>query len=34
VSLVPYLGPLLIVMVGFPAVGAALLTRLGNRRVA
>jgi hypothetical protein len=33
VSLVPYLGPMLIVMVGFPAVGAALLTRLGNRRV-
>jgi hypothetical protein len=34
VSLVPYLGPLLIVLIGFPAVGAALLTRLGNRRVA
>ena len=33
VSLVPYLGPMLIVLVGFPAVGAALLTRLGNRRV-
>jgi hypothetical protein len=33
VSLLPYLGPLLIVLVGFPAVGAALLTRLGNRRV-
>jgi hypothetical protein len=34
VSLVPYLGPMLIVLVGFPAVGAALLTRLGNRRAA
>ena len=33
VSLLPYVGPLLIVLVGFPAVGAALLTRLGNRRV-
>jgi hypothetical protein len=32
VSLLPYLGPLLIVLIGFPAVGAALLTRLGNRR--
>jgi hypothetical protein len=33
VSLLPYVGPLLVVLVGFPAVGAALLTRLGNRRV-
>jgi hypothetical protein len=34
VSLLPYVGPLLVVLVGFPAVGAAILTRLGNRRVA
>jgi hypothetical protein len=34
VSLLPYVGPLLVILVGFPAVGAALLTRLGNRRAA
>jgi hypothetical protein len=34
VSLLPYVGPLLVVLVGFPAVGASLLTRLGSRRAA
>jgi hypothetical protein len=32
VSLLPWVGPVVLLLVGFPAVGAALVTRLGTRR--
>ena len=31
IGLMPYLGPVLLLVAGFPAVGAALLTRFGTR---